>query len=224
MVTSSSFTPAPAPFSVFPTSLRKRHSMRLVFHTSFLLLASTLVACTDASDRSVTDSDSGTTPTEDAAMRDSDTTARDAGGNTDSATKPGVDSGSGTDSGAKPDKTFKANAPACFDFGTGKAGALDSPECAEPGLLQLATGEKVDLIAGKEPPGNLCLKSGTYASLAQVPVTYADCTWSQYVEGGGAGLAGAGIIVRSNDLAHHWKVRIVSNDLPTLVFSYATID
>jgi hypothetical protein len=84
------------------------------------------------------------------------------------------------------------------------------------------TGAKVDLSAGAGS-SQLCLLSGTYASLSEVPTSYASCAWTTYVEGGD-GLANRGVIVVDSTGQHHDRMWIASNNLPNLLFSFANID
>lgn len=88
------------------------------------------------------------------------------------------------------------------------------------GDLQTLSGINVDLSG---PNMVFCPLTGTYSTLADVPSDYAACNWTNYVEGAG-NLANSGMICRDAAHAHHYKVRVISNTQPTLVFSYAQID
>jgi hypothetical protein len=141
-------------------------------------------------------------------------TPTDAGaGSTDSG-MPGVDAGSSApDAGGE--TTFMLATGDCFTFATASSMPSNSHTCGD--MLALA-GANVD-IGGS----SFCELPGTFTSLASVPTSYASCMWESYVEGGN-GLANHGLIVLDAAQAHHYRVRIVSNTLPTLVFSFAQID
>jgi hypothetical protein len=83
-------------------------------------------------------------------------------------------------------------------------------------------GAMVDLSNGAGS-SQLCLLSGTFASLDAVPSSYASCAWTTYVEGGG-GLADQGLIVLDSTGTHHYRMWIASNNLPSLIFAFAPID
>jgi hypothetical protein len=132
---------------------------------------------------------------------------------------PGSDVSSTLPDAATP-MTYSAPAGSCFDFVTGKSVA----DCSA-GSLMLLMGANVDLQSGPNgvSAAELCDLGMTYKRLADIPASYASCAWTDYVEGAG-GLAGESLIVRNADGSHHWKVYIVSNTLPNLVFEYAAID
>lgn len=126
------------------------------------------------------------------------------------------------DSGTSAETAYRLSTDQCFTFATATAAASMGRSCGD--LLALA-GANVDLSSSDFPtgPGGLCLLPGTYRSLAEVPSTYASCAWTGYVEGF-AGLGNRGMIVRDVDRVHHYRVHIVSNALPALVFGFARID
>ncbi len=88
------------------------------------------------------------------------------------------------------------------------------------GDMQGLAGANVDLSA---PGEGLCLLPGTYTTLASIPTDYTSCTFSSYVEGF-EGLADHGLIVADAAGSHHYRVHIVSNTNPTLVFEFDAID
>lgn len=106
----------------------------------------------------------------------------------------------------------------CFSFATG---TYDSSNPCTADLYTLA-GAKVDLASGSNM-NSLCLLTGPYAGLADVPRSYASCAWTSYVEGGN-GLANEGLIVAASGGTHHYRVYIESNTLPNLVIDWDAID
>lgn len=161
----------------------------------------------------------------------SDTATTDTGSSTPDSS-PSVDSGqpdvaAQTDTGPTPDASADEHPTTlstkqCFFFATGMA-TLDNPCHGELFTLE---GAMVDLGTGggsNSGMGGLCEQPGTYPDLASVPHDYSACTWSEYVEGGG-GLANHGILVRSMDNLHHYRMWIQSNALPNLVFRWDMID
>ena len=63
---------------------------------------------------------------------------------------------------------------------------------------------------------------GDMDGLDMVPTSYAGCAWTGYVEGI-VGLADTGYIL-VDGAGHHYRMRIQSNTLPTLVFQLLKID
>ena len=108
--------------------------------------------------------------------------------------------------------------PACFDLATGVSTA-DNPCLAD---LVFLVGAKVDLQSAGDNTA-FCQLPGTFSQVGAVPTDYSMCMWIGYVEGG-AGLANTGFILRDRASAHHFRARVVSNDLPHLIFDYAPID
>jgi hypothetical protein len=106
----------------------------------------------------------------------------------------------------------------CFTF----ALQTEQPYTTACGDLMALAGSMVDLSSGAGS-SQLCLLTGTFASLGAVPSSYDSCDWTNYVEGG-EGLADQGLIVIDSTGTHHYRVWIASNTLPDLVFAFAQID
>lgn len=138
----------------------------------------------------------------------------------DGSSDGGRDASGGSDGGdgGTNEMTYSLPTGSCFTFATASSQA-SSTACGD---LMAVAGAKVDLFNG-EGVSQLCQLSGTFASLDAVPTSYASCTWSSYIEGG-AGLTNAGVIVLDSSGAHHYRMRIVSNTLPNLVYEFAMID
>jgi hypothetical protein len=115
--------------------------------------------------------------------------------------------------------TYSVPVGDCFTFATATIQNMQGQSCGD--LLTLS-GANIDLSSGSGASA-LCDLGGPFASLSAVPTSYASCMWTNYIEGGN-GLAGEGIIVLDSAAVHHYKVRIVTNVGPDLVFSFADID
>ena len=68
-----------------------------------------------------------------------------------------------------------------------------------------------------------CVQEGNYPTLESVPSDYSQCDWVDYIEGG-LGLQNLGVIVRDLSYQHHYKMRIIENQAPTITFEYENID
>ncbi len=149
-----------------------------------------------------------------------DAGARDVATVTD--TGASTDVGSTADTGTSSATVSMLATDQCFTFATGTAMASGSTLCGDMVAL---TGANVDLQSpdGPDAMGGFCELPGTFTALASVPSSYASCAWSAYVEGA-LGLANHGLVVRDAAHVHHYRVRVVSNTLPRLVFEYARID
>jgi hypothetical protein len=147
-----------------------------------------------------------------------DTSSSEAASSPDSSDGEGGSSVDGPVGDGNTEMTYSLPAGQCFTLGT----ATSQPFTAACGDFMALSGSNVDLQSGAGS-SQLCLLSGTYSSLASVPASYASCTWTSYVEGG-SGLANAGVIVLDRTGEHHYRMRIVSNTQPALVFSFADID
>jgi hypothetical protein len=123
------------------------------------------------------------------------------------------------DSGGSGEMTYSLAAGDCFTFATSTSSQSGGRACGD--LLALSGGN-VDLSNGAGS-SQLCLLSGTYTSLTAVPASYASCAWTTYIEGLG-GLADAGLIVLDSTGSHHYRLHVVSETLPDLIFSFASID
>lgn len=134
--------------------------------------------------------------------------APDAASTADSASQPDAAAG---------ERSATIGTGVCFSFASG-TGNSDNP-CGNE--LYTLAGLNVDLGAGRGE--TLCLLPGTFANLAAVPTDYASCMWTGYIEGA-EGLANRGLIVRSVDGTHHYRVWIQSNTQPSLIFRWAPID
>lgn len=99
---------------------------------------------------------------------------------------------------------------------------MSQPYTTSCGDFMALIGANVDLETGIGS-SSLCLLSGTYTSLSQVPSSYASCAWMSYIEGAG-GLAHQGVIVLDSSGTHHYRMWISSNTLPDLIFAFAKID
>lgn len=108
----------------------------------------------------------------------------------------------------------------CFDLASGTSEASDS---CTIGDLVFMPGANVDLASQDYNTPAWCPQTGSHTDLSTIPDSYASCDWVEYVEGM-EGLANTGYIVRDKVAAHHYKLQIVSNTLPTLVFRYTKID
>lgn len=137
------------------------------------------------------------------------------GGATDAA--PG--GGDMASSARHEDIKVSGDSSSCFVLASGQL-SQDNP-C--PGDVVFLTGAKVDLQSADGQGAAFCQLNGTFMSFGDVPSDYSKCAWMPYVEGG-AGLANAGLIVRDRAGAHHYRWRVVSNELPKIVFDYAAID
>jgi hypothetical protein len=138
----------------------------------------------------------------------------DASGSGVDAAAGGMDAGTET--------TYMLQVGYCFTFAT--ATGMDSHSMSCGDFLTLS-GANVDLETdpGPDGMGGFCPLMGTFTTLASVPSSFAACAWTNYVEGIG-GLANTGYIVRDAAHAHHYKMRVISNTQPTLIFSFAMID
>ncbi len=141
----------------------------------------------------------------------------DGGGALDAA----MDGGS-SDAGAGGDTTYMLPTGNCFTFSTATAMDAMSMTCGD---MQALSGANVDLDspAGPDSMGGFCPLVGTFTSLSMVPSSYASCAWTSYIEGLDS-LADHGFIVRDATHTHHYRMRIVSNALPALVFAFDAID
>lgn len=127
------------------------------------------------------------------------------------------------DSTPDPDaKLYEVEAEACFQLSTGnvKPGWCEDEN---DGDIQLWQGAKVDLSCSDGLTYIFCVQNGTYSDLESVPSDYSGCDWQRDIEGS-RGLENTGLIIRDISLNHHYKMRIVENDLPTLTFEYEQID
>jgi hypothetical protein len=178
-----------------------------LFSLSLLTLSLlTLVGCNNTPAAS----DTGSVLPDAAVVEDGGTTV-DGGHD---AAMPVIDVGSpAADSG---ETTYMLPDNYCFTFAT--ATSMDSMSHTCGDMLAL-TGINVDLSS----TDGFCPQTGTYTSLASVPSDYASCAWTSYVEGADP-LANTGYIVRDAAGAHHYRMRIVSNLHPALVFSFDAID
>lgn len=136
-----------------------------------------------------------------------------------SATGTGGSSSTGT-GGSADAVTVMVTGPECFELATGK---VDTANPCTFGDLVFLTGAMVDLDSKNQGVPAYCPQTGSFTDLASVPSDDSACAWTSYVEGG-AGLANTGYIVRDATGAHHYKMQIVSNTLPSFVFRYAKID
>jgi hypothetical protein len=107
----------------------------------------------------------------------------------------------------------------CFTLATATSAPSNHGSCGD--FLAL-TGARVDLESAGTA-STFCELPGSFTSLASVPASYTSCTWEAYVEGG-VDLANHGLIVTDATSMHHYRMHVVSNALPTLVFSFARID
>jgi hypothetical protein len=129
-----------------------------------------------------------------------------------------IDSGAFTpDAGSVAEPTHRMANNECYTFATMTSVDSMSGTCGD---MQGLTGINVDLST---PDSGFCPLTGTFTSLASVPSDYSACAWTSYVEGADP-LANRGYIVRDAAHVHHYKMRIISNLNPTLVFSFAQID
>jgi hypothetical protein len=128
-----------------------------------------------------------------------------------------LDSPSASDAPTAGETTYEMGNDECFTFATATAMPSMSMTCGD---MQGLTGINVDISA---PGDGLCLLPGTYTTLASIPTDYASCFFSPYVEGADP-LADRAMIVADAAGAHHYRVHIVSNLNPTLVFSFDMID
>ncbi len=198
-----------------------------------LVLASCSSSSESSSDSGITISDSGSpstdagTPLVDSgsAQADSGMAAADSGTPIDAGTI--VDAGSQvTDSGMTADagseQTYMLNTGDCFTFATASSMHSNGMDCGD--ILALS-GANVDLSSpfGADGNGGFCDLPGTYTSLASVPTSYASCAWMSYIEGIN-GLTNHGLIVRDAAHVHHYRVHVLSNTQPALIFSFAQID
>lgn len=156
----------------------------------------------------------GSTPTTDAATTSDSGAVVDSGGSTDDAATS--DAGSTVDAGSN-ETTYMLETNYCFTFATATSMDSMSHTCGDMNAL---AGFMVDLAA---PGDAFCAQTGTFTSLSDVPTSYASCAWMPYVEGADS-LANHAFIVRDASGAHHYRMRIVSNALPALVFSFDAID
>jgi hypothetical protein len=192
-------------------------SLRLTLALVTLLASAPLVGCggsTPATDSGTPAADTGTPGT------DSGTPAADTGTPAADSGTPGTDSGTpATDAG---ETTYMMAAGSCFTFATASSMPMGGMECGD---IMGLTGANVDLQSpnGPDGMGNFCPQTGTFTSLASVPTDYSACAWTAYVEGI-VGLANTGYIVRDAAQTHHYRMRVISNTLPNLVFSFAQID
>jgi hypothetical protein len=130
-------------------------------------------------------------------------------------TSAGGSGGSGGSSGSS--FSIAVNGNVCFTLATGATDT--SAQCK--GDLMFMVGGNVDLGApGPQMP--YCPQTGVFTSVDMVPTSYAGCAWTGYVEGI-VGLADTGYILVDGG-GHHYRMRIQSNTLPTLVFQLLKID
>lgn len=151
----------------------------------------------------------------------STTSTGGAGGS--SATGGGGDTGVGggtAGAGGSTGEPFTEVSPGtagCFSFATGEA----TPNNPCDGDIYFLTGINVDLEAVQS--GGFCPQPGTYTTLASVPSDYTACAFQSYVEGAD-GLANTGYIVVDAAALHHYRMQIITNDLPTIRFRFDSID
>jgi hypothetical protein len=182
--------------------------MKRALSFSFLMIT-TLSGCGDSTADGVGGATSGTTTV-------SATSATHA-----SASVSGTTGATSTSSGSmEPVTEVNVSQSPCFELATGTANA-ENP-CVS-GDLYFLTGANVDLDSANAGEPAYCVKPGSPMSLEEVPTDYASCNWESYVEGGNS-LANTGYVVRDRLGAHHYRLQIVSNSLPTLKFRYAKID
>ena len=105
----------------------------------------------------------------------------------------------------------------CWTLATGSAQV--SSTC-QGGDIVLMVGANIDL---QGTIAAFCPLPGTFTSVASIPADYSNCAWTQYIEGM-VGLADTGYIVRDAAALHHWKMRIISNTLPTFIAELVPID
>jgi hypothetical protein len=117
-------------------------------------------------------------------------------------------------------KLIEVDVDSCFELSSGSA--KTDPEC-ENEDFHFRTGGRVDIGLKEEI---FCLQQGTFTDLDSVPSDYSDCNRSNYVEGslGEEGLKNKAAIVRDVSNDHHYKMRFIENELPTITFEYKQID
>lgn len=160
----------------------------------------------------------GTSGTGGSAAGGTSATGGGAGAGAAGASGSGGGAGAGGGSGGTHEE-IDATQGACFDLATGHVDS-SNPCTAD---LYFQVGANVDLSSADASGTPFCPKTGTFTSLDAVPTDYSTCAWTNYVEGM-TGLANTGYIVRDRAQAHHYRMQIVSNTAPTLVFNYQKID
>lgn len=121
------------------------------------------------------------------------------------------------DGGIQPDpeqSRYEVEAGSCFELATGEE--TPSP-CGDTSDIYFWG---VDPYSEKDI---FCLQEGTYSDLESVPSNYSECNWDFFIEGG-LGLKNTGVIVRDLSYQHHYKMRIIENESPTITFEYEQID
>lgn len=129
------------------------------------------------------------------------------------------DDGSDDDS-SDDSKLVEIDVDACFELASGKV--KTDPECDDEDFY-FREGGRVDIGSNEEI---FCLQKGTFTDLGSVSSDYSDCDWDNYVEGSFSeeGLKNMAVIVRDVSYEHHYKMRFIENELPTITFEYEQID
>jgi hypothetical protein len=130
------------------------------------------------------------------------------------------DDDSSDDDSSDDKKLLEVHVDACFELSSGSI--ITGPVCDNEDF-HFRKGAKVDIGSKEEI---FCLQDGTFTDLDAVPGDYSDCDWEYYVEGSlrEGGLKNVAVIVRDVSYNHHYKMRFVENELPTITFEYERID
>jgi hypothetical protein len=121
------------------------------------------------------------------------------------------------DGSIKPDtelSRYEVEAGSCFELATGEETPSPCGNSADIFFFGVDPYSEKDIF---------CKLEGTFSDLESVPVDYAGCDWGNYIEGG-FGLENTGVIVRDLSYQHHYRMRIIENESPTITFEYKTID
>lgn len=115
-------------------------------------------------------------------------------------------------------KRYEIEVHSCFQLSTGED--TKEQDLCNNMDMEFLEGAKVDPYSDGDI---FCVQDGTYENLASVPDDYSNCKWYFYMEGAG-GLENTGVLLRDLSMQHHYKMRIIENELPTITFEYEQID
>lgn len=108
----------------------------------------------------------------------------------------------------------------CFTLASG---TTELGQCSDGGDIYFWPGalNKADLASDEDI---FCPQRGTYSNLESVPDDYSACNWDFYVEGNMSPIDNTGYILRDASLRHHYRMRIIRNDVGATTFEYEQID
>jgi hypothetical protein len=117
-------------------------------------------------------------------------------------------------------ESVEVESDSCFTLATG---TIQPGDCSAGGDIYFWPGglNKADLTSSEDI---FCPQEGTYTNLESVPGDYSACDWDFYVEGNMSPIDNTGYILRDVSLMHHYKMRVIRNDVGVTTFEYEQID